>query len=623
MPDSGGESIFRRSPSVSIGGRNLKDARYKTRYNAYVNIQSSTGGSLPQPGTTFDDTYGTGKPGVVLNSVTIYEGQEFGSLLQAEIQFTCFTKAKFDALSKQFLTLRSGDRPVTVDIDFGLVGAPFSNSAGSVKNLMIYNFGYQLDKSNAYVCTFKAMGSAVLANEIDMSANNRMPNEGYTYLDPTENDAQPIPVTTLPEFVKFLAQNGGSIKTVEIEPGVVVPTTSLPGYILVADHPGNWNPETEIGKAIYSILQSMGLAGSDDSSKLIYCTLDLLVGLINEYIMPIDDGELSDVRYVCDSTVTTGAYLSGICSAEPLNILMVGGDIGDYGLNSGLDTDECLISSTIPNMINPLAGDKYDYSKIFLSYNYLASKWAVVSNTENTADGAKDPSDKPAQTKFTIGSMLKGIFDDISNATGGAVKLTTFTDPKNSNRLLIIPSNESSNTLKPVRFDPLNGDGITRECVISCNPASADAYAIAAGKTSMQSNTVEATGGSTSGAEDLARIRDEIIELKDAMAKDTFSATRVAALRDQLSKLTHACGSTEVTDGKIPITAAQWPLKLDITLDGIYGFRFGDVVETTFLPDVYLKGGIHAGFIIQRVVHTITNNEWTTKLETVCDLIKT
>jgi hypothetical protein len=620
MPDSGGESIFRRSPNVNISGRNLTDARYKTRYNAYINIQSSLGGTLPQPGTTFDNTYGTGKPGVVLNSVTIYEGQEFGSLLQAEVQFTCFTKAKFDELSKQFLTLRSGDQPVTVDIDFGLVGAPFSNSSGSVKKLMIYNFGYQLDKSNAYVCTFKAMGSAVLANEVDMSANNSIPDKGFTYLDPSKDSSQAIPVTTLPEYVKYLAQSNGTIETVQIEPGVFPQAPA--GYILVADHPGNWNPESEIGKTIYSILQSMGIAGGEDSSKLIYCTLDLVIGLINDYIMPTN-GEMQGVRYVCDSTVTSGAYLSGICSAEPLNILMVGGDIGDYGINSGLDPDECLISSMIPGIINPAAGDIYDYSKIFLSYNYLASKWAVIGNTKNTADGAIDPNDKPAQTKFSIGALLKGIFDDISNATGGAVKLTTFTDPKNSSRILIIPSNESSNTLKPVRFDPLNGDGITRECVISCNPASADAYAIAAGKSSMQSNTVESTGGTTSEAVNLETIRTQITILKDVMAQDTFSATQVAALRDQLTKLTHACGSKEVTEGKVPITAAQWPLKLDITLDGISGFRFGDVVETTFLPDVYLKGGIHAGFIVQRVVHTIANNEWTTKLETVCDLIKT
>jgi hypothetical protein len=621
MPDSSGESIFRRSPNVSIAGRNLTDARYKTRYNAYVSIKSSTGGSLPQPGTTFNDTYSTGKPQVALNSVTIYEGQEYGSLLQAEVQFTCYSKAKFDALSKQFLTLRSGDQPVTVDIDFGLVGAPYGNANGSVKDLMIYNFGYQLDKSNAYVCTFKAMGSAILADEVEITANNRISEKGFAYQDLSKEATSVIPVTTIPELVKSLAQEDGWKATFELEP---ILRAEPGGHILIANHPGNFVPESEITKVVYAALQSIGLVGGDDASKLIYCSLELLISFINEYIMPTT-GKLATVRYKCDNTVTTGAYLEGVCSADPLNILLVGSTIGDYGSASELDTDEYLDTNTIPGIIEPLAGDKYDYSKIFLSYAYLSNKhWGATSNTKNTEEPAKDSNDKPAETKFKVGTLLKGIFDDISNATGGAVKLTTFTDPKDPNTVLIIPANESTDTLKPVRFDPLNGDGITRECVISCNPASADAYAIAAGKQSYQSDTVKATGGAPDTTADLGTIRTEINDIRTkTMAISGYSADQVSALRDRLGKLTHACAGNEISEGKIPITSAQFPLKLEITLDGITGFRFGDVVETTFLPDNYLRGGIHAGFIVQRVVHTITNNDWSTKLETVCDLIKT
>lgn len=623
MPDSSGESIFRRSPNVSIAGRNLTDARYKTRYNSYVSVKSSTGGSLPQPGTTFNDTYSTGKPQVALNSVTIYEGQEYGSLLQAEVQFTCYSKAAFDSLSKQFLTLRNGDEPVTVDIEFGLVGAPFSNANGSVKDLMIYNFGYQLDKSNAYVCTFKAMGSAVLADEVEMTADNRIANLGLTYKDLSrDSEDNQIPVTTIPELLKSLAQESGAKSTFDLQPILRIES---PGHILIADHPGNFVPDSEFTKTIYAILQSMGLAGGDDASKLIYCSLELLIGFINEYIMPTT-GKLANIRYKCDSTVTTGAYLNGVCSADPLNILLVGSTIGDYGSASGLDADEYLDTNTISGMIEPLAGDKYDYSKIFLSYNYLSQKhWGATSNTKNTEESAKDPNDKPAETKFKVGTTLKSIFEDISNATGGAVKLTTFTDPKDPNTVLIIPANESTSTLRPVRFDPLNGDGITRECVISCNPASADAYAIAAGKQSYQSDTVKATGQTPPDTVvNLDQIRAEILDIRTkTLAQSGYSPEQVSALRDRLSKLTHACASNEITEGKIPITSAQFPLKLEITLDGITGFRFGDVVETTFLPDNYLKDGIHAGFIVQRVVHTITNNDWSTKLETVCDLIKT
>lgn len=633
MPDSSGTNIFRRSPSVSIGGRKQHDsALHKTRYNAYVNITSSTGGSLPQPGTTFDDTYKTGRPGVTLNTVTIREGQDYGSLLEAEVQFTCHSKAVFDRLSKQFLTLRNGNQAVTVDIDFGFVGATFSNAQGSFKGLMIYHFGYQLDKNNNYVCTFKAMGAAKLLTEVDISATNTIPSLGRTYLDLAEAANDVLPVITIPQLVKWIAQNGGTTATFEIEPACI--SYGAPaGHVVVMDHPGNWNPDTEAGKIIYAILQSAGLAGRDDSSKLIYCTLELLVNAINDYIIPTE-GEIAKKSFICNSTVTTGAYLDGICSAKPKNMLMVGnasslGNLGDYSsADNGLDEDEQLIATEakIPGLFDPISGDTYDYSKILLSYGYLVGKqWGNNNNNNSTPDAAADPNDKTGNVKFSVGNLLKEIFDDIAVNTGGAVVLSLMQDPNDQSKMLVVPTHEKTDTLKPVRFDPLNGDGITRECVISCNPASADAYAIAAGSSTFQSGTVEATGGSTTDPPiNKSDVIAQIIELKTkAMPKTDYADAEQTALQDQLRKLTVASTPQDVADGKVSSTLAQWPLSLDITLDGITGFRFGDVVETTFLPDVYLQSGIHAGFIVQRVIHTITNNEWTTKLETVCDLIKT
>jgi hypothetical protein len=633
MPDSSGTNIFRRSPSVSISGRKKHDsALHKTRYNAYVNIKSSTGGSLPQPGTTFDDTYSTGRPGVTLNTVTIREGQDYGSLLEAEVQFTCHSKAVFDRLSKQFLTLRNGKQAVTVDIDFGLVGATFSNAQGSFKGLMIYHFGYQLDKSNNYVCTFKAMGAAKLLTEVDISATNTIPSLQLVYQDLAESPDDILPVITIPQLVKHIAQNGGEQATFEIEPKCIPVTTPF-GHVVVTDHPGNWSPDSEAGKIIYAILQSIGLAGGEDSSKLIYCTLELLVSAINDYIIP-NEGEIAGKSFICNSTVTAGSYIEGICSAQPFNILMIGnssgiGDLGDYSsTDNGLDDDEQLIvtEAKIPGLFDPKSGDAYDYSKILLSYNYLVSKqWGTNSNNNSTPEAASDPSDKSGNIKFSVGNLLDSIFNDIADVTGGAVVLSLMQDPKDQSKLLVVPTHEKTDTLKPIRFDPLNGDGITRECVISCNPASADAYAIAAGSSTFQAGTVEATGGNTTEPTiDKAIVIGSINTIKTkSMPSTAYGPSEQAALKSELVKLAKASTPQDVADGKVSSTLAQWPLSLDITLDGIYGFRFGDVVETTFLPDVYLQSGIHAGFIVQRVIHTIANNEWTTKLETVCDLIKT
>ena len=637
MPDSTGENIFRRTPTVKINSRNIEsDARYKTRYNAYVTITSTAGGELPQPGTTFNNTYSTGKPTVALNSVTITEGSDYGSLLQAEVQFTCYTKAEFDRLSKQFLLLRNGNEPVKVNIKFGLIASPFTDAEGEVKDLMIYNFGYQLNADNAYVCTFKAMGSAKLLNEVDISATNVLAEKELKYIDLTQPGVAPDPVlvTTIPQLIKHVAQNRGTTATFDIRSGTVIPDPlGLKGQIIVIDHPNNWNPDTAVGKTIYEILQRIGFY-PDDQSKIIYCTLEYLINAINEYIIPKENGELSNKKYICNEKVTKGAYLNGICSADPLSILMVGktgilGELGDYPGPGNSNPDEYIMvnSGKMPKLTNPVVdSDTYDYSKIFLSYAFLASHiqgYAAV--TDNKPEAAADPNDKPADIKFSIGKMLDTIFNKIADATGGAVILTSVLDPNDEKQMLVVPANEYSvDEIKPIRFDPLNGDGITRQCIISCNPASADAYAIAAGDSTLQSATVEATGATprdTAAKRRLDALR-EIIKIKRIfMGSNEYSDDQITSLKTQLTKLLHAQKPEEVASGVIPVTAAQWPLSLDITLDGIYGFRFGDVVESTFLPDVYLQGGLSAAFIVQRVVHTIVNNEWTTKLETVCDLV--
>lgn len=621
MPSDSGENIYRRSPVVSIKDRNpIGTPLHKKRYNGYVKVTSSTGGSLPANGTGFSDTYTGNRPTVILNSVTIQEGQDYGSLLQAEVQYTCFTKAQFEAYAKHFMLLRNGKEPVKINISFGAVGAPYGNSQGSVNDLFIYNFGYQLDKNNSYVCTFKAMGSAKLLGETDVNASNRIAELGLTYKDPAADGAFEfdLAVTTIPQYVKYLAQDDGSKITVDLEP---ICKSVSGGHILVMNHPNNQTPDSAIGKGVYKILQGMGFYG-DDASKLIYCTLEWLVAAINSYIKTTS-GDLANKTFVCNGTVTKGSYITNICSADPYRILLVGGEIGDYTAD-GLDDDEQLKTSTVPSILNPVSGDMYDYSKIFLSYSYLTSKWNNGTVTENTADGASDPSDKPANVKFSVGRLLTGIFDDIAAETGGAVGLGLHEDPKDRSKLLIVPLNEKSTTITPVTFDPINGDGITRECIVSCNPASADAYAIAAGDATLQDATVEASGGSTSdtGAAKRSQAIDTIKKIKTSdMASSEFSVEQIAGLRTALTTLVNAASPADVASGMIPVTAAQWPLKLQITLDGIYGFRFGDVVDTTFLPDTYRGAGLKAAFLIQRVTHTIANNDWSTSLETVCDLV--
>jgi len=62
------------------------------------------------------------------------------------------------------------------------------------------------------------------------------------------------------------------------------------------------------------------------------------------------------------------------------------------------------------------------------------------------------------------------------------------------------------------------------------------------------------------------------------------------------------------------------PISLGITLDGIEGFGFGNLITTDWLPSKYFdkKENPRISFIITNVTHTITPNDWVTELETQC-----
>jgi hypothetical protein len=190
--------------------------------------------------------------------------------------------------------------------------------------------------------------------------------------------------------------------------------------------------------------------------------------------------------------------------------------------------------------------------------------------------------------------------------------------------MLIVPTNEKTETIVPARFNPINGDGITREANVSCQPPASDAYAVAAGPAAIKSSTAEATSGTpqdltadkrSAAIEAIKRIKNE------TLAALQFSSEQCDALRTSLRSLVTAASPDQVATGIIPTTSTQWPLKLEITLDGIYGFKFGDIVETTFLPNSLRGSGLSAAFTVTKVNHTITSNDWTTQLETVCTLI--
>jgi hypothetical protein len=92
---------------------------------------------------------------------------------------------------------------------------------------------------------------------------------------------------------------------------------------------------------------------------------------------------------------------------------------------------------------------------------------------------------------------------------------------------------------------------------------------------------------------------------------DNVKALEAALRRDQ-------SGDNGATNGK---EAIPFPLDYSVTLDGIEGFVFGNVITTNYLPAVYKSPKVKLAFTVTKVNHNIAGGDWTTTLNTVCRVI--
>lgn len=63
------------------------------------------------------------------------------------------------------------------------------------------------------------------------------------------------------------------------------------------------------------------------------------------------------------------------------------------------------------------------------------------------------------------------------------------------------------------------------------------------------------------------------------------------------------------------INKAIYPVDFSVTLDGIHGFKFGDVLTTNLIPKLY-NTEYEMIFTVTKISHTIENKDWQTTIET-------
>jgi hypothetical protein len=349
-------------------------------------------------------------------------------------------------------------------------------------------------------------------------------------------------------------------------------------------------------------------------------TLAYLIEYINTKIYRQIDPTIS---INCNDEVCVSNYYEKLVSADPYNILLWQGkssiltstyDVKDEA--NGIA--EFKMFPTVKPVsegfsINNSEGGKSYPSRIYINLE-LIKKIIDKITKENNA---------------SVKQLLIELSNEIKTNTGNAVNLALVQDPIISEALLFYDTNyvTTSTLVKeftlPV-FATATGGSVVRQFSLTSNVPNAVKnmiFGIDSNKSSTQKQTAynpyiyADAENKTRLAKEWAQDYLNAIESLKAR-KHTYAlapniqeniSNLVKSLEDYVTHFT-----PDITKS-IGLNKSIFPMELEFTIDGINGFKYGDVLSFAGLPKRYTDSFI---FTILGITHTVsTNGEWTTTVK--------
>lgn len=345
----------------------------------------------------------------------------------------------------------------------------------------------------------------------------------------------------------------------------------------------------------------------------LYISLERLVKDINE--MARENSQWffqNNVRIVCDGSITKGLFpsdTSKLVSANPTELLFPG--YATYGPKHTFT-----FGPTYEDAVK-LQGD---LSKCMISFKWLQDTFTKVGMDKTKNSKSADSS---------VAGMLQKVFDLIYKHSGERFKLAMITNPKGiGTEILIVDVNFVDTTdvyLYPITA--VTQGSIARSISLSSkvpNEFQTAAFVAAnnafSGPGANMGNVVGNIAGTPPPAQQIDAAQSDPQALSDAKASmdaagvtpNNVKSLQAAMKRERISvPETFAVGKEVI----------PFPLDFSVTLDGIEGFIFGNAITCNYLPAVYKKESTQMAFTVTKVNHTISNNDWTTTLNTVCRIV--
>lgn len=391
-----------------------------------------------------------------------------------------------------------------------------------------------------------------------------------------------------------------------------------------------------------------------------YVTLGGLIHFINHYVTTKISGSVTSPEIIHTDELCYSNYYENLVSSDPDNVLLLPKQ--PYGISTPTDiqqpnnlpTQDCNVYGELiyfdkinDNLINagmnrttlesygwkewPGVYDRsttygrYYPSRIFLNLEMIQGiiQNAVSSNT------TKD---------FSLASFITIVCAKISQATASAINLKLVSHPDDPTKLLLMDSNyileKSKSTANVIPYSvPMfsnhpNGS-IVRSFTLSAKlPENAKNLAYVMNSGDQVSNSKLAPYiNFMYNAQNKDQINTLIQNYKDEHEKvvnDLQNAKIKYGLSPGVPELKQSLNKALIEYVKKPFTdfrksqlmsAPIFPFEASITIDGINGFRYGDVLQFEALPMRYRMNTV---FSVINVSHTVSNTgEWITELKCI------
>lgn len=607
--------------------------------NGYCKITTKSGETIfdPAKGGVFATgadrsigaTYGTGtgkpKPSLLSLEVTV-EG-DAGSLRRATGKLVCHDLDSFYDLEKQCLLPKT-----EIKIKYGYSNPVDATDTSDELDFTVYDYAFTLDESNNIQVTFKAVGKGQ-----EILEANSMGTTYYKFLSPGDfvprfvadynwtNEKRDV--SSLADALDYLVQwEVGALNTSGFEPGKNTgwfhdkrSTISAGGHeqtgidFCVMKAPSDYEPPNK---------QKVGVLTLD---RITYYSLNFICWVINHYVTRDEDTNI-----ICDGNVTKGRkgkfpYQSGgkgcpMISGDPIMVAFLNGTNWDNYADGGDSDDKDNLRFDLLDKRSQAVVTGGDLSRILVSRDCISS----LMHRYRDVDG-----DDKDVSKVSVKRFLGDIFATIESASGGAYNLYLQQDPEDisGKRMLVINGKEPPDKApKVVEFDPMptdgHGDGVTKKITMTGKVPKA-VQAAAFGSTPGSGD--EPTSLKALDEDDLEKEteakKDVFTRLEEAhnnLAYNDFDGESVSGLKAVLKEIVSGEDAEEKAKGQ----TIPYPLEMECTLHGLYGFKFGDTVSSKHLPRRYTKtSGLRVGFTVTKVTDKIVENMWTTELGTTCRIV--